>query len=108
MWIECIGPGFTYRWPQGAVHLTPGHPIELEDIRALKLIAKAPGRVRAVETPLSIHSGDQIAWPRGGIEQFGLVEFIHVDDAGVAWAFVTEGTSWAAVNLKYARVMSSS
>ena len=49
MKIECIGSPFTYRWPGGEVRLVPGHPVELPDGRAARLLAKAPGRVRVVK-----------------------------------------------------------
>lgn len=50
MTIECVGPAFTYRWPTGEVRLVPGNPVELPDDRAARLLAKAPGRVREVES----------------------------------------------------------
>jgi hypothetical protein len=50
MTIECIGSAFTYRWPTGEVRLVPGHPVELPDSRAARLLEKAPGRVRVVES----------------------------------------------------------
>lgn len=49
MTIECIGSPFTYRWPEGEVRLVPGHPVELSDDRAARLLEKAPGRVRLVK-----------------------------------------------------------
>jgi hypothetical protein len=45
--------------------------------------------------------GGKITWKRAGQTQQGLVDFIHVDDTGTRWAFVTIGESWAAVNLKF-------
>ena len=49
-----IGPKFVYhRWPDGEVRLTPGQPVDLPDDRAARLLAKAPGRVRAVGTAQS-------------------------------------------------------
>ncbi|MEQ1844876.1 MAG: hypothetical protein ABL983_04795 [Nitrospira sp.] len=55
MTIECVGPAFTYRWPTGEVRLVPGHPVELPDDRGARLLEKAPGRVRVVE---SANGGD--------------------------------------------------
>ncbi len=49
MIIECIGSPFTYRWPDGEVHLSRGRPVDLPDDRAARLLAKAPGRVRVVK-----------------------------------------------------------
>ncbi|MDZ4733662.1 MAG: hypothetical protein SGJ16_08760 [Nitrospirota bacterium] len=46
--VECVGAPFIYRWPDGEVRLAPGHPVELPDDRAARLLAKAGGRVRVV------------------------------------------------------------
>ncbi len=40
----------TYRWPDGEVRLEPGKPVSLPDERARRLLAKAQGKVRPVET----------------------------------------------------------
>jgi len=37
-----------YRWPQGEIQLQPGQSIDLPEDRALRLLTKAPGKVRAV------------------------------------------------------------
>ena len=55
MIIECVGSPFTYRWPGGEVHLEPGKPIDLPEARAQRLLNKAPGKVRVVE---SANGGD--------------------------------------------------
>ena len=49
MMLECVGAAFVYRWPDGEVRLAPGKPISLPDDRALRLLGKAPGRVRQVK-----------------------------------------------------------
>lgn len=49
MKVEAIGEPFVYRWPGGEVRLEPGKPVELTSERAEKLLARAYGRVRAVE-----------------------------------------------------------
>ena len=51
MTIECVGAPFTYRWPTGEVRLVPGHPVELPEDRVARLLEKALGRVRVVESP---------------------------------------------------------
>lgn len=59
---------------------------------------KALGRVSTV------HPGDRITWTRAdGTTQTGLVDFVHVELDGIAWAFVAIGESWAAVNMKFVK-----
>lgn len=99
MMLEVVGDSFTYRWPGGEVHLEPGKPVDLPDDRAQRLLAKAPGRVRVVPGP--IQPNDHITWTRGdGTIHSGVVDFVHVDETGTRWAFVTLGEGWAAINLK--------
>lgn len=101
MIVECIGQAFTYRWPGGEVHLEPGKPIDMPDERAKRLIEKAPGKVRVIPT---FQPGSTIAWLRAdGTRQIGTVDFIHTDEIGARWAFVTIGDGWAAVNMKFVR-----
>ncbi|TSA02155.1 MAG: hypothetical protein D4R81_05185 [Nitrospiraceae bacterium] len=57
MLIEATGKALTYRWPHGEVRLEPGRPVELPDDRANRLLAKAPGRVRAVEALRIVEHG---------------------------------------------------
>ena len=56
MIIECIGSPFIYRWPTGEVRLVPGHPVELPDDRAARLLEKTTGRVRVVESSNKINN----------------------------------------------------
>lgn len=58
MLIEATVKPLTYRWPQGEVRLEPGHPVELPDDRAQRLLEKAPGRVRAVPSPMVVDTGN--------------------------------------------------
>ena len=46
--LEALEP-LTYRWPDGEVRLEPGKPVSLPDERARRLLAKAQGKVRAIE-----------------------------------------------------------
>lgn len=99
MTIECIGSSFTYTWPGGEVRLEPGKPVDLPDERAKRLLTKAPGRVRVV--PPSIEPGDSIRWTRSdGSEHHATIDFLHVDEGGITWAFVTVGSGWCAVNCR--------
>lgn len=59
------------------------------------------------DTDHAVQPGDLIQWTRAdGSMQTGIVDAIHVDDTGTRWAFVTQGLSWAAVSLKFAKRMS--
>lgn len=103
MIVECVGQAFTYRWPGGEIHLEPGKPINLPDERAQRLIEKAPGKIRVIQP--NFEPGSTIAWLRAdGSRQIGTIDFIHGDDAGTHWAFVSLENTWAAVNLKVARM----
>lgn len=55
------------------------------------------------DTDHALQSGDRIEWQRADdlTQQTGEVDFIHVDDTGTRWAFVSIGESWAAVNMKF-------
>lgn len=55
-----------------------------------------------------IQAGDVITWQRGdGSVHRASVDFIHVDETGTCWAFVTLGEGWAAINGKYATLQHS-
>lgn len=53
-----------------------------------------------------IQAGDVISWQRAdGSVHSGVVDFVHVDEAGARWAFVTLGEGWAAIHTKFVRVV---
>lgn len=56
-----------------------------------------PGLVAALR---AIQPGDNVEWARAGQAQAGIVNFIHTDPDGATWAFVTQGSTWCAVNVK--------
>lgn len=106
MLVEAIDKPMCYRWPDGEVQLLPGQPVDLPESRALRLLQRAPGKVRMVcEHPfLAWRPGCLITWqgadgkPRGP----ATVDFLHTDPDGTSWAFYTlPDGSWGAVNLKY-------
>jgi hypothetical protein len=87
--------------------------------RALALLSQPTERVKPQETlkqqaltqrpdtGSTIEAGSCIVWTRGdGSIQTGVVDYLHVDDTGTRWAFVTQGSSWSAVNVKFAKRMS--
>ena len=49
--IEAVEEPVTYRWPGGEIQLEPGCPVYLPESRALKLLAKAQGKVRLAAPP---------------------------------------------------------
>ena len=60
--------------------------------------------VKAAASP-TIAAGSTIQWTRGdGSVQTGIMDFIHTDETGTRWAFVTIGKTWAAVNVKFVTV----
>ena len=50
MWIESERP-LRYRWPNGEIRLLPNQPVHLDRERALRLLAKAGGKVHVVGPP---------------------------------------------------------
>lgn len=69
----------------------------------VRLAKEALRQQQALDPSPTIQAGDQIAWDRAGTMQTGVVDYLYTDSAGVTWAFVTIGESWAAVNLKYVK-----
>ena len=68
--------------------------------RALELLKKRP---QPHDTGSTIRPGSLVTWRRGdGSIQEGFVDFLHTDDTGTRWAFVSlPGGSWAVVNVKF-------
>jgi len=102
MLIEAVNHPILCRFPGGEIRMEPGKPVDLPKARALRLLDKAPGKVRMIEPTIAV--GSLISWTRvDGSVQTGVVDLIHVDDTGTRWAFVTIGEGWAAVNMKFVR-----
>jgi hypothetical protein len=88
--------------------------MELPEAEALKLLAKAQGKVREAtgscdqiedtekrKTSRALAPGDRIEWERADLTvQHGVVDFLHTDPDGTGWAFVTLASDWVAVNTK--------
>lgn len=65
MRLEAIGKPFTYQWPGGRIRFEPGRVIDVPEDRAVRIIAKVPGRVRPVEDEpiaLPLKPGDWVEW----------------------------------------------
>ena len=63
MLIETSTP-LRVRYSKGEFRLTPGHPVDLPEAQALKLLAKAGIKVRMVARPdsLMLKPGVEVAW----------------------------------------------
>ena len=57
MLIEATVKPLTYRWPGGEVRLEPGKPVDLPQERAERILAKASGKVRAIQPMLLLCNG---------------------------------------------------
>jgi hypothetical protein len=54
----------------------------------------------------TIQAGATITWTKAGVVQTGVVDFMHIDEVGAVWAFVTlPDGRWAAINTKVATVI---
>ncbi len=65
MKLEAIGKPFTYQWPGGQIRFEPGRVIDVPEDRAVRIMAKVPGRVRPVEDAPSaptLKAGDWVEW----------------------------------------------
>jgi hypothetical protein len=71
----------------------------------VRLAKEALRQQKALDPVPTIQPGDRITWDRAGSVQTGLVDFVHVDVDGTAWAFVTLRETWAAVNCKFVKAV---
>ena len=63
-----------------------------ECLRKQKMADQAP----------TVQLGDRITWTHAdGSHHAGFVDFLHADSDGKSWAFVTQGSEWSAVNMRY-------
>lgn len=99
MKLEAIGKPFTYQWPGGQIRFEPGRVIDVPEDRAVRIMAKVPGRVRPVEpvkpstTPpddgfpfLSLRPGDHVEWMSPALPR-QQAEVLAVYDDGTFEAF---------------------
>jgi hypothetical protein len=108
MQLEATGKPIRYRLKSGEeVILRPGVPTELPDHAANQLLKKAPNKVRRVNRSSMIEPGTAITWEGADFSvRHGVVDFVDLDTDGTAWVFVTMPDGcWAAVNLRYAKVI---
>ena len=74
---------------------------------AKEALRRQQGLNPEISTPVpTIQPGTTITWTRADQVRTGVVDFLHTDDAGQQWVFVTQGSSWSAVNVKFAKRMS--
>ena len=90
MLIEAVERPITYRWPGGEVQLEPGRAVDLPEDRALKLLAKAQGKVRLVSpTGSAMEPGCLIHWESMDGVVHGPALVLEVADFdGRCWAYV--------------------
>lgn len=72
--------------------------------RARQLLAKTTTAcIASASAAPVIQPGALVTWTRGdGTRPEGFVDFIHTDDTGTRWAFVSlPGGRWAVVNVKF-------
>ncbi|MEO7863738.1 MAG: hypothetical protein ABIU05_25560 [Nitrospirales bacterium] len=99
MLIESSKP-LLVKLPSGNIRMQPGHPVAFSTEDGEKLLARVPGKVRVI-----CQAGSSITWLSATGPQVGVVDFVHTDNTGTVWAFVTMADeSWAAVNMKFATV----
>lgn len=69
-----------------------------------KVVSRSSDVVLEPASP-TIRVGDRIEWERADLTvQQGIVDVVHRDTDGQAWAFCTvPGGSWTAVNVKFAK-----
>lgn len=123
MLLEATGKPLRYKLRSGdEVLLEPGRPVDMPDGAARSLLKQAGERVRVVpyeavpviqpgdttdvtrmrESSSTIRPGSLVTWSSARGQQTGLVDFLHTDETGTAWAFLTLlGGGWAAVNLRF-------
>lgn len=92
MLLEAVDRPVRYHLIDGReVRLVPGHPVDLPDVQARKLLAKAPEKVRMVQPhAITFQLGDLIHWQTwdGKIHGPALVEHVTFS-GGRRWAWVT-------------------
>jgi hypothetical protein len=55
--------------------------------------------------PSSVNPGDFVTWVSGGQKREAFVDWIHTDQDGKQWAFVSFGKAWAAVDRRLLTVV---
>ncbi len=48
MLLEAVDCPIRYQWPKGVIRLKPGYPLEINEERGRKVLAKCGGKVRVV------------------------------------------------------------
>lgn len=71
----------------------------------VRLAKEALRQQKALDPIPTLHHGDRIEWERADLTvQHGIVDVVHRDTDGQAWAFCTvPGGSWTAVNVKFSK-----
>jgi|SRR5215831_8490584 len=94
MLLEAIVKPICYRWPGGEVVLMPGCPLDLPEDRAWRVLQRAPGKVRAIDSVSligSVRAGRWVEWLSPALpRQQGEVLAVHPDGTFEAFHPITE------------------
>lgn len=87
MLIEALAP-LTVRLAEGDIRLFPGKPVDWPEERALKLLARAPGKVRAITA--ASHVGQIVTWESPIFGQLTATVLAETDQTVTVWHPLTE------------------
>ena len=97
MLIEAVLKPILYQWPNGAISLEPGRPIQVDPDRGRKILKKCGGKVRIVE-PATIGTMVEFRSPLFGLctgRVLSLeVEAVRITDHSVVQEIVTIPQAW--------------
>ncbi len=106
MLIEAVEAPIRYQWPHGEILLEPGKPVEVDELRGLKVLAKCNPKVRMVPQegqPLTgkiVHFSSPLFGECTGRVVMEEGEMVVVDDHSVLHKTVTIPRDWVR-SLKY-------
>ncbi len=78
--LEAVGAPVAFRGQWGEIRLVPGQPVDLPDDRAARLLSKAPGRVRTVESTERVMSHLHVRTVTWDSPLFGLLSATVQED----------------------------
>ena len=100
MLLEATHHTIRYQWPHGEILLEPGKPVEVDDLRGLKVLAKCSPKVRVVSqvketlTGKVVHFSSPLFGDCTGRVVMEEGEMVVVDDHSVLHKTVTIPREW--------------